>query len=105
MDSVTQALMKDFADSNDLTELASDKQFEHFAAYSVVSSRFTEEFDTNDLVVGDGGDLNVDSFAVKVNGRLASDAEYIDDVLALNGYLDAEFIIIQAERITGIQFN
>ena len=97
MDSVTQALMKDFAESNELTELASDKQFEHFSAYSVVSSRFTEEFDTNDLVVGDGGDLNVDSFAVKVNGRLANDAEYIDDVLALNGYLDAEFIIIQAK--------
>lgn len=97
MDSVTQALMKEFAESNELLGLPIDKQFEHFAAYSVVSSRFTEEFDTSDLVVGDGGDLNVDSFAVKVNGRLANDADYIDDVLSLNGYLDAEFIIIQAK--------
>ena len=97
MDSVTQALIKDFAESNGLTGLANDKQFEHFAAFSVVSSRFTEEFDTGELVVGDGGDLNVDAFAVKVNGRLANDADYIDDVLALNGYLDAEFIVIQAK--------
>ena len=97
MDSVTQALMKDFSESNSLTTLSADKQFEHFAAYSVVSSRYTEEFDTTDLVVGDGQDLNVDAFAVKVNGRLANDADYIDDVLALNGYLDAEFIIIQAK--------
>jgi hypothetical protein len=97
MDSVTQALMKDFADSNGLAGLSGDKQFEHFAAYSVVSSRFTEEFDTSDLVVGDGGDLNVDAFAVMVNGRLANDADYIDDVLSLNGYLDAEFIIVQAK--------
>lgn len=97
MDSVTQALMKDFAESNGLAGLSGDKQFEHFAAYSVVSSRFTEEFDTGDLVVGDGGDLNVDAFAVMVNGRLANDADYIDDVLSLNGYLDAEFIIVQAK--------
>lgn len=54
MDSVTQALIKDFSESNSLTGLSPDKQFEHFAAYSVVSSRYTEEFDTTELVVGDG---------------------------------------------------
>lgn len=97
MDSVTQALLKDFVESNSLTDLPADKQFEHFAAYSVVSSRYTEEFDTTDLVAGDGQDLNVDAFAVKVNGRLANDADYVDDVLTLNGYLDVEFIIIQAK--------
>lgn len=97
MDSVTQALMKDFVESNSLVELPADKQFEHFAAYSVVSSRYAEEFDTTDLVAGDGQDLNVDAFAVKVNGRLANDADYVDDVLAMNGYLDVEFIIVQAK--------
>jgi len=97
MDSVTQALLKDFVEINSLTDLPTDKQFEHFAAFSVVSSRYTEEFDTTDLVAGDGQDLNVDAFAVKVNGRLANDADYVDDVLALNGYLDVEFIIIQAK--------
>lgn len=97
MDSVTQALVKDFVESHALTSLPNDKQFEHFAAYSVISSHYTEEVDTSDLVVGDGQDLNVDAFAVKVNGRLADDADYIDDVLALNGYLDAEFIIVQAK--------
>jgi hypothetical protein len=97
MDSVTQALVRDFVESHALTGLPADKQFEHFAAYSVISSHYTEEFETSDLVVGDGQDLNVDAFAVKVNGRLADDADYIDDVLALNGYLDAEFIIVQAK--------
>jgi hypothetical protein len=97
MDSVTQALMKEFVESNSLTELSEDRQFEHFAAYSVISSRYTEDFDTTDLVVGNGQDLNVDAFAVKVNGRLANDGQYIDDVLSLNGYLDAEIIIIQAK--------
>ena len=97
MDSVTLALMNDFADLNGLSSAPPDKQFEHFAAYSVVSSRYAEDFDTTELVAGDGSDLNVDAFAVKVNGRLANDADYVDDVIALNGYFDAEFIIIQAK--------
>ncbi|MFT8781441.1 AIPR family protein [Acetobacter orientalis] len=97
MDSVTQALVKDFVESQSLTELHPDKQFEHFAAYSVISAHYTEEFDTSDVVVGDGQDLNVDAFAVKVNGRLATDTDYIDDILEMNGYLDAEFIIVQAK--------
>ena len=97
MDSVTLALLNDFSETNGLSELPMDKKFEHFAAYSVVSSRYSEDFDTSDLVAGDGQDLNVDAFAVKVNGRLANDPDYIDDVMALNGSLDAEFIIIQAK--------
>ena len=97
MDSVTQALVKDFVESQSLTELHPDKQFEHFAAYSVISAHYTEEFDTSDVVVGDGQDLNVDAFAVKVNGRLATDTDYIDGILEMNGYLDAEFIIVQAK--------
>ncbi|MGO8574388.1 AIPR family protein [Rhizobium leguminosarum] len=97
MDSVTQALMEEFSAANNNSELPEDKKFEHFATYCVVSSRYSEDFDTDDLVVGDGQDLNVDSFAVKVNGRIATDAEFIQDVLELNGYLDVEFIIIQAK--------
>lgn len=97
MDPVTLALMNDFAASAGLADLPNDKKFEHFAAYSIVSSRTAENFDTSDLVSGDGQDLNVDAFAVKVNGRLANDADFVDDVLQLNGYLEAEFILIQAK--------
>ncbi|KQO75292.1 hypothetical protein ASF29_12825 [Rhizobium sp. Leaf262] len=97
MDSVTEALVKDFVEINALTGLSPDKQFEHFAAFSVLSSRSSEDFETADLVAGDGQDLNVDAFAVKVNGRIATDADFIDDVLGLNGYLEVEFIIIQAK--------
>ena len=39
----------------------------------------------------------MDAYAVKVNGRIADDAEFIDDVLELNGYLEVEFIIVQAK--------
>ena len=97
MDSVTRALMEEFSVANGIADFPDDKKFEHFAAYCVVSSRYNDDFDTADLVTGDGQELNVDAFAVKVNGRVATDADFIQDVLDLNGYLDVEFIIIQSK--------
>ncbi|UQN37671.1 AIPR family protein [Alcaligenes aquatilis] len=97
MDSVTNALMQEFVESNLLSDLSIDKQFEHFTAYSIVSSHYADEFETVELVAGDGQDLNVDAFAVKINGRIANDADFVDDVLEMNGFLEVEFIIIQAK--------
>jgi hypothetical protein len=97
MDAVTRALMNEYAQASGIADLPDDKKFEHFSAYSIVSSKYNEEFDSADLIAGDGGDLNVDAFAVKVNGKIADDADFVDDVLKLNGYLDVEFIIVQAK--------
>ncbi|MCY6380530.1 AIPR family protein [Hoeflea prorocentri] len=97
MDSVTRSLVKEFSDSNNFSELGAGKQFEHFAAFSILFARFPDEIATEEHVVGDGGDLNIDAYAVKVNGRLVLDAENVDDLLELNGSLDVEFIIIQAK--------
>ena len=97
MDTVTRALMNEFSVANGTDQLRDDKKFEHFAAFCIVSSKYKDDFDTSDLVAGDGQDLNVDAFAVKVNGRIADDADFVDDVLKLNGYLDVEFIVIQAK--------
>lgn len=56
MDTVTRALMNEFAEGNNLTHLPEDKKFEHFSAFCVVSARYSDDFDTSDLVVGDGQD-------------------------------------------------
>ena len=98
MDSVTRALMNEFAAASGIASLPDDKKFEHFSAFTVVSSHHSDDFDTAELIAGDGQDLNVDAFAVKINGRIADDAEFIDDVLNLNGYLDVESIIVQAKK-------
>lgn len=97
MDAVTRALMNEYALASGISDLPDDKKFEHFATYSIVSSKYSDEFDVSDLIAGDGADLNVDAFAVKVNGRIADDPQFVDDVLQLNGYLDVEFIIVQAK--------
>lgn len=97
MDPVTQSLVTDFCESNSLTNLDASDQFEHFSAYSVFSSRFPEEIETPDSVCGDGGDLNVDAFAVKINGRFVVDAQVVDDILSMSGAMDVEFLILQAK--------
>lgn len=89
--------MNEYALASGISDLADDKKFENFAAYSIVSSKYNDEFDASELIAGDGGDLNVDAFSIKVNGRIADDADFVDDVLQLNGYLDVEFIVIQAK--------
>lgn len=97
MDTVTRAMVKEFSDGNNLTELDAGKQFEHFSAYCIFQSRFSDELETQDLVVGDGGDLNIDAFAVKVNGRLVEDADDVIDILEMSNSLDVEFLIVQAK--------
>ena len=97
MDPVTKALVKEFCNSNNFGELSESKQFEHFCAYSVFATRFPEEIETDDMVAGDGNDLNIDAFAVKVNGRLVEDADVVDDILQISGSMDVEFLIIQAK--------
>lgn len=97
MDTVTRAMVDEFSEANNLSELDNAKQFEHFVAYSIFSSRFPEKIETEDLVAGDGSDLNIDAFAVKVNGRLVDDADAVDDILSMSGTFDVEFLIAQAK--------
>ena len=103
MDSLTKALMTEFVKVNNLESLSESDQFEHFAAFSVVSSRHSDEFRSDDLVVGGSNDLSVDAFAVKVNGRIVQDEDEVTDLLDTNGYLEAEFVIVQAK--TSSKFN
>ncbi len=97
MDTVTRAMVKEFSEENNFTGLDIGKQFEHFSAYCIFSSRFPEEIETQDHVAGDGGDLNIDAFAVKINGRLVEDADAVGEVLEMNGTLDVEFMIVQSK--------
>lgn len=97
MDPVTQSLIADFSEANGMTNLNPSDQFEHFSSFSAFSSRFLEEIDTNEVVCGAGADLNVDAFAVKINGRFVFDAQVVDDILSMSGAMDVEFLILQAK--------
>jgi hypothetical protein len=98
VDPITKALLAEFVKQNELDDLAEDKQFEHFASFSVIASRYGEEFDTTDVVLGGAADLGIDGCGIILNGRLIDDEQEVEDILKLNGYLEAELIFVQAKR-------
>ena len=50
------------------------------------------------LVTGEGNDTGIDSIAIIVNNNIVTDVGAIEDLLAVNGYLDVTFVFVQAER-------
>ena len=90
-----------FVVENELVELAEDKQFEHFAAFSMIRRHYSRAFSTTDVAIGGGGDTGIDAIAIIVNNNLITDVDQVDELAVQNGYVDATFIFVQAERTQG----
>ncbi len=97
MDRITKSLLDEFSRNADLLHLPEDARFEHFASYLAANRFLSESFETTEIVTTqpDGG---IDGIAVVVNGALATDAELVEEFEHANGYLDATFVFVQAER-------
>lgn len=98
MDRITKSLVTQFTDENGLNALPEDKAFEHFTAYLITSEHYTDSFQTDDIVVGQGADAGIDAITIIVNGTIVNDPEEIEDLATTNGYLDVTFILVQSER-------
>lgn len=98
VDRVTKFLLDEFAADNSLGALSEDKAFEHFCGWLVTSGHYSETFSTDDVAMGSGGDCGIDCIAILVNGNLVTDSEEIEDLEETNGYIDATFVFVQAER-------
>lgn len=103
MDRITKSLLDEFSRDVGIAGLAEDGRFEHFATFLAVSRYIGETFDTREVVVGSGGDTGIDAIAVVVNGALVTDPELVEKLAATNGYIDASFIFVQAERSAGFE--
>lgn len=55
MDKITKSLLESFSIDNELTKLAEDRQFEHFANFSVVSKLHRTTFELDSVYTGGGG--------------------------------------------------
>lgn len=97
MDRITTSLLKEFSKDHGLDDLEEFKQFEHFGAYLLTSRHHTDSFVTEDICVGDGGDIGIDGLSIIVNGCIVTEPEEISDLYDMNGYLDVTFIFIQTE--------
>ena len=101
MDRISKSLLDEFSSEHALKELPEDKRFEHFAAYLCVGRHLADSFETAEVVVGEGADTGIDAIGILVNGALVADAELIAEFEETNGYLDATFVFVQAERTSG----
>lgn len=99
MDKITQTFLREFVELNNLESREESEQFEHFASYLTLRRYYADQFDTDEIVTGAGGDTGIDGFAVLVNGKLVTDKDELEDFEG--GYLDVSFDFIQAERTSG----
>lgn len=99
MDRISEALLNEFSRAFGITELPEADRFEHFSAWLTCRRHYSETtFQPADLVTGKGNDTGIDSIAVIVNNNIVTDVGAIEDLLAVNGYLDVTFVFVQAER-------
>ena len=93
MDRISESLLNEFSEEQEIMSLSEGKRFEHFASFIVVKRHNPGTFDTDDVVVGEGGDTGIDGIAIIVNGSMITD---IDEELD-SGSLDVSFIFVQAK--------
>src|ERR1019366_5297850 len=98
MDRITTQLLDTFSKENGLEAFEENTRFEHLTSYLALRRHYSRALDTKDVVVGEGGDTGVDAIAIIVNGALITDVDQVQEMLDQNGYLEASFIFVQAER-------
>src|SRR5436309_7667140 len=103
MDRITESQLEIFCKEYSLENRPHDVQFEHFAAFATVKRHYDRTFDPTDIVVGAGGDTGIDAVAIIVNNVLITDIDKISELAEQNGYIDATFIFVQAERSSSFE--
>jgi hypothetical protein len=98
MDRITKSFLDEFVSEYSLEALPEDRAFEHFCGWLITSQYHSETFSTDDITVGSGGDSGIDCISILVNGSLVTDADEVAELEQANGYIDATFVFVQAER-------
>lgn len=106
MDRIIQSYMDSFIKSQEILEKDESKQFELFSAYCVVEQWYTETYNLQDIIIGEGGDCGIDSIAIIVNGNMVTSKEEIDDIIEVNKSLsDINFIFVQAKTSASFDYG
>ncbi|MBX3659236.1 MAG: AIPR family protein [Ramlibacter sp.] len=98
MHRIVKAHLESFVSSFSLEADDEAKQFEKFAAYSVISSRFSGSFDLDDMVTGNG-DEGIDGVAIVIDEAITASIEDAGSVFAPSRRNhDVDMVFIQAKR-------
>lgn len=103
MDRITKSLLEEFSREAQIGSLPEDSRFEHFTTHLTVGRHLEDSFDTSDVVSGSGADTGIDAIAVIVNGALVTDPEFVEELATTNGFIDATFVFVQAERSSAFE--
>lgn len=98
--------MSQFLESEQIKETELSKQFELFASYCAIAQHYSETYNVEDIITGDGGDSGIDAMAIIVNGKMITSKEEIDDLVELNKVLyDINFIFVQAKSSSKFDYS
>lgn len=96
VNAIIAALLKEFADNQQLSGLSEAEQFEHFANYAILSDLYAGEFNPTDVSTGTQ-EFGIDGIAIIVNGVLVDDPDEVDELRQKNKYLEVDFVFTQAK--------
>lgn len=97
MDIITKSLLETFSRQNEIENLPTSTQFEHFANFSIISKLNRSSFELDDIHSGRGGDCAIDGLCLVVNGKIVTDIDELTDLVEVPGYLDSDITFIQTK--------
>lgn len=103
---ITKSHFDDFVVSYGYGNIPVDEAFEKFIIYSVASKYIRNQTITkshiDDINIGQGNDWGIDGLLIIVNGRIITTKQDVDDMLRANGYLDVQFVFMQAKNVESL---
>lgn len=103
---ITKSHFEDFVSAYGYKGLTENEAFEKFIIFCVTSKYVRNQTITKSLIddinIGNGGDWGIDGLLIVINGRIVTTIQDVDDMLDANGYLDVQFVFIQAKNVESI---
>jgi hypothetical protein len=96
MNPIVEALLKQFAKTQELGSIDSAAAFEQFVTYCALSSERLDQGDFRDALT-DKGEEGLDSVAIIVNGTLVSDPSDIGELASKFARLQVAYVFCQAK--------
>lgn len=97
MDDITKGFVEEFSRKYDLQNESLSDQFEYFSNFCIVSKEYNRtSFLIEETLSGDDT-VGIDGMAVIVNNKVVNSTTEINDIIEMNGYLNANFVFIQSK--------
>ncbi|MFK3657445.1 AIPR family protein [Pediococcus pentosaceus] len=101
-DRIMDTLMNDFFENNEITIKDSNKAFEEFSTYYIISKIMDGDFtydNIDEMQIGNSNDAGIDAIGILINGDFFDSLESLKDMFSANTNknLDARIIFVQSK--------